>query len=44
MLKTNLLNNFIKIVEFYYYVISISFLKTLRVLHFNKFNIINFLN
>ncbi len=44
MLTTSLLNNSIEIVEFYYYVISISFLKILRVLHFNKLNIINFLN
>ncbi len=44
ILTTSLLNNFIKIVELYYYVISMSFLETLRVLHFNKLNIINFLN
>ena len=41
---TSLLNNFIKIVEFYYYVISIFSLETLKASHFNKLNIINFLN
>ncbi len=44
ILTTNLLYNFIKIVELYYYIIFISFLETLRVLYFNKLNIINFLN
>jgi len=43
-LTTSLLYNFIKIIELYYYVISMSFLETLRVSHFNKLNIINFLN
>ncbi len=43
-LTTSLLNNFIKIVKLYYYVISMSFLETLKASHFNKFNIINFLN
>ncbi len=44
MLITSLLNNFIRIVEFYYYVIFMPFLKTLKASHFNKLNIINFLN
>ncbi len=43
-LTTSLLYNFIRIVEFYYYVIFIFFLRTSKVLHFDKLNIINFLN
>jgi len=43
-LTTSLFNNFIKIVEFYYYVIFISFLETSKALNFNKLNIINFSN
>jgi len=43
-LTTSLLYNFIKIVELYYYVIFIFSLKTLRASHFNKLNIIDFLN
>ncbi len=44
ILITSLLYNFIEIVKLYYYVIFISFLKTLKASHFNKLNIINFLN
>ncbi len=44
MLTTNLFNNFIEIIKFYYYIISISFLETLEISHFNKLNIIDFLN
>jgi len=44
ILTTSLLNNFIKFATFFYYVISISFLKMLKVLYFDKLNIIDFLN
>ncbi len=44
MLTTSLLNNFIKIVELYYYIIFISFLKISKASYFNKLNIIDFLN
>jgi len=43
-LITSLLYNFIEIVKLYYYIIFISFLKTSKVSHFNKLNIIDFLN
>jgi len=41
---TSLLNNSIKFAKFFYYIISISFLKTLEALYFDKLNIIDFLN